>query len=143
MGWFGRAVLAAVAACVPLAAAMAEPVVTDAGALQGVRAGQLTIYKGVPFAAPPVGALRWREPQPVQAWPGLRKADAFAPACMQIGVSMPGETPPPESEDCLYLNIWTPAKNPHARLPVMVWVPGGGFIAGWAENAALRRSGWR
>ncbi len=71
---------------------MAEPVITDAGALQGVREGPLTVYKGVPFAAPPVGDLRWREPQPVRRWQGVRRADAFAPACMQMGVSMPGES---------------------------------------------------
>lgn len=118
---------------------------TDAGALQGVRAGHLTIYKGVPFAAPPVGALRWREPQPVQPWQGVRKVDAFAAACMQTGVSMAGEDPPAVSEDCLYLNIWTPAKDPRARLPVMVWIHGGSFTNGsaamplyWGDRLALK-----
>ena len=132
MGWFWRAVLLAVATCVQLGSAVAKPVATDAGALQGVRADHLTVYRGVPFAAPPVGGLRWREPQPVPPWEGVRKADAFAPACVQTGVSMPGEAPPAVSEDCLYLNIWTPARNPRAGLPVMVWVPGGGFVNGSA-----------
>jgi para-nitrobenzyl esterase len=143
--WFWRAVLLAIAACVQLGTAVAEPVMTDAGAIEGVRAGHLTIYRGVPFAAPPVGALRWREPQPVQPWEGVRKADAFAPACLQMGVSMPGEVPPSVSEDCLYLNIWTPAKSPRERLPVMVWIPGGGYIAGsaamplyWGDRLALK-----
>jgi para-nitrobenzyl esterase len=118
---------------------------TEAGALHGVRSGPLTIYKGVPFAAPPVANLRWREPQPVPRWAGVREAGSFAPACMQQGVSMPGETPPTVSEDCLYLNIWTPAKNRRARLPVMVWVPGGGFTNGsaamplyWGDRLALK-----
>ncbi|HEY2708098.1 MAG TPA: carboxylesterase family protein [Caulobacteraceae bacterium] len=132
MGWFWRAALLTIAACVQLGSAAAAPVMTDAGALQGVSAGPLTTYKGVPFAAPPVGALRWREPQPVPPWEGVRRADAFAPACMQTGVSMPGEAPPAVSEDCLYLNIWTPAKSSRARLPVMVWIPGGGFTNGSA-----------
>ena len=89
--------------------------------------------KAVPFAAPPVGDLRWRPPVPVAPWTGTRKADAFAPACMQVGVSMPGETPPAVSEDCLYLNIWTPAKTAHEHLPVIVWIYGGGYINGSAS----------
>jgi para-nitrobenzyl esterase len=115
----------------PLTAA-ATPVQTGDGLVEGVRAGGLTVYKGVPFAAPPVGALRWRAPAPVPPWSGVRKADAFAPACMQTGVSMPGETPPVVSEDCLYLNIWTRAKPADAKLPVIVWIYGGGFFNGSA-----------
>lgn len=105
----------------------------DGGLVEGVQAGPLTVYKGIAFAAPPVGPLRWREPQPVIPWKGVRKADKFAPACMQTGVSMPGETPPVSSEDCLYLNIWTPARSDDARLPVMVWIYGGGFSNGSAS----------
>src|SRR5277367_230037 len=106
---------------------------TNTGMISGVREGGLTVYKGVPFAAPPVGDLRWRPPVQTTPWTGTRKADAFAPACMQTGVSMPGETPPAVSEDCLYLNIWTPAKNGQAKLPVIVWIYGGGYINGSAS----------
>jgi len=125
--------------------AAANPVQTGAGLVEGARAGGLTVYKGVPFAAPPLGALRWREPAPVPPWSGVRKADAFAPACMQTGVSMPGETPPVVSEDCLYLNIWTRAKAANAKLPVIVWIYGGGFFNGsaamplyWGDRLARR-----
>jgi para-nitrobenzyl esterase len=111
----------------------AAVVQTEGGLVEGVRTGRLTVYKGIPFAAPPVGSLRWREAQPVNPWKGVRKADKFAPACMQTGVSMPGETPPVNSEDCLYLNIWTPVRNDDARLPVMVWIYGGGFSNGSAS----------
>jgi para-nitrobenzyl esterase len=112
---------------------VAQEVLTEAGMISGVSAGGLRIYKGVPFAAPPVGGLRWRPPAHVTPWTGTRKADAFAPACMQVGVSMPGETPPAVSEDCLYLNIWTPAKSVYEHLPVIVWIYGGGYINGSAS----------
>src|SRR5882724_6421611 len=85
--------------------AVAQTVRTEAGALSGVREGGLDVYKGVPFAAQPIGQARWKPPAAVAPWEGVRKADAFAPACMQEGVSMPGEAAPPVSEDCLYLNI--------------------------------------
>ena len=111
----------------------AQQVLTESGAISGVRESGLSVYKGVPFAAPPVGDLRWRPPAPVAPWTGTRKADAFAPACMQDGVSMPGETPPAVSEDCLYLNIWTPAKSAQEHLPVIVWIYGGGYINGSAS----------
>jgi para-nitrobenzyl esterase len=123
--------------------AVAQRVVTASGALSGISESGLSVYKGVPFAAPPVGDLRWRAPVQVAPWTGTRKADAFAPACMQVGVSMPGETPPTVSEDCLYLNIWTPAKierkiktktkTAHERPPVIVWIYGGGYINGSAS----------
>jgi len=114
------------------AVAAPKPVRVDSGWLEGVGEGGLTVYKGVPFAAAPTGDLRWREPQPLAAWSGKRTADSYAPACMQSGVSMPGETPSAISEDCLYLNLWVP-KHRNARLPVLVWIHGGGYSNGSAS----------
>jgi para-nitrobenzyl esterase len=114
-------------------AAVAQQVLTESGTISGIRANGLSVYKGIPFAAPPVADLRWRPPVHAAPWTGTRKADAFAPACMQVGVSMPGETPPAACEDCLYLNIWTPAKTAHEHLPVIVWIYGGGYINGSAS----------
>ncbi len=129
-----RALLVVVApATSAITLAQSPQATTESGAISGIRASGLSIYKGVPFAAPPVAGLRWRPPVHVAPWKGTRKADAFAPACMQVGVSMPGETPPAVSEDCLYLNIWTPAKSAHQRLPVIVWIYGGGYISGSAS----------
>ena len=128
-----RFVWVLVAAAQLASAAGAQQVMTESGTISGVSANGLSVYKGVPFAAPPVGDLRWRPPAPAAPWTGARKADAFAPACMQVGVSMPGETPPAVSEDCLYLNIWTPAKTAHEHLPVIVWIYGGGYMNGSAS----------
>jgi para-nitrobenzyl esterase len=125
--------------------AMARQVLIESGAVQGVRTNGLTVYKGVPYAAPPLDTLRWREPQPVAPWKGVRVADAFAPACLQKGVSMPGEIAPTVSEDCLYLNIWTPARGANERLPVIAWIHGGGYSNGsasmplyWGDRLALK-----
>jgi para-nitrobenzyl esterase len=113
--------------------AAAALALTTSGSISGLREGGVSVYKGVPFAAPPLGELRWRPPEPPAPWKGTRTATAFAPACMQEGVSMPGEVPPADSEDCLYLNIWTPAKRIAERLPVIVWIHGGGYRNGSAS----------
>jgi para-nitrobenzyl esterase len=113
--------------------AQAAPVMTGDGALAGRRQNGVEVYRGVPFALPPLGAWRWRPPQPVPTWRGVRDAGKFAPACMQQGVSMPGESPPVVSEDCLYLNLWAPPRHAGRRLPVIVWIHGGGYANGSAS----------
>lgn len=131
----GKRFIAALAIILTMSgAASAAPVRTDAGLLEGVREGDLLVYKGVAFAAPPVGELRWRPPQPVEPWKGVRKADAFGPACMQAPGGGTGGAR--ISEDCLYLNIWRPAKA-SAPLPIMLFVHGGGFTSGYGGNTTL------
>lgn len=111
-------------------AAAAAPVRTDAGLVEGTAQDGVTVYKGIPYAAPPVGDLRWRDTQPVTPWSGVKQADHFSPECMQTG-AYPADAPPePMSEDCLYLNIWRPLDAATAPLPVMVWIYGGGVDNG-------------
>ena len=116
-------------ACQAMAPESETSVAVASGRIAGTSEAGVAAWLGVPFAAPPVGSLRWRPPQPVASWSGVRQAMVFAPACMQTGVSMPGEAPPVTSEDCLYLNVWAPERAD--KLPVIVWIHGGG----WANGA--------
>jgi para-nitrobenzyl esterase len=126
--------------------AAAPPVVrVETGLTRGSETDGVQAYLGLPFAAPPVGDRRWRPPVAATAWTGVRDAAAFAPACPQKGVSMPGEPPPQTSEDCLYLNVWTSARRAGKPLPVMVWIHGGGYTNGatalplyWGDRLAKR-----
>jgi para-nitrobenzyl esterase len=92
--------------------------------------GRVRIFKGIPFAAAPVGDLRWKEPRPAASWEGVRDATEFASQCVQGSVFADISFPRAASEDCLNLNIWTAATGAGDRLPVMVWIHGGGFQAG-------------
>ena len=121
--------LAVTCSWTPLQAAINEPVKIDAGLVSGVpaRDASITAYKGIPFAAPPVGELRWRAPQPAIPWQGVRKADQFGSGCFQVQMQRDVSS---GSEDCLFLNVWTGATASTERRPVFVWIYGGRFTLG-------------
>lgn len=126
---------------------------TEAGLVSGIATGDIHVFKGIPFAAPPVGDLRWKAPQPVQPWSGVKKCDVFSASPMQAPpapFSMWSEEfliqKEPINEDCLYLNLWTSSTSPNKKLPVLVWIYGGGFTSGGSnvpiyDGEAMARKG--
>jgi len=140
--WVGLIRLAPAAAMLGTAPGLQEPIAVEGGQLTGTPTVQWTpgvrLFRGIPYAAPPVGTQRWRAPQPVVPWQGVKRAADFSPACMQMPTNTDGnawrEGHVPVSEDCLGLNIWTPARSAADRLPVMVWIHGGGNSRGAASE---------
>ena len=131
----GAFLLAALAACVSApAASSGDPVASlDSGLVQGEATGGLLVFKGIPYAASTAGEGRWRAPQPVAKWSGVRMATAFGAACPQPYVgNEPWSQVGPQSEDCLFLNVWAPAELAGSTLPVMVFIHGGSLRAGAA-----------
>ena len=119
---------------------------TENGTVRGLPGtnARITVFKGIPYAAPPVGELRWRAPQPAKDWEGVRECFEYGPIAMQ---TTPGKDPDafyskewhvdpeiPMSEDCLYLNVWTPAKTGDEKMPVMMWIHGGGMQEGYGHE---------
>jgi para-nitrobenzyl esterase len=159
-----------IAASTNLTAMIPEQVKIDSGLVAGTTSGQpsVRVFKGIPFAAPPLGENRWKAPQPVAKWEGIRKADAFGAPCAAGPAgggrgggrgpargTAPGAAPaapaapprePARAEDCLYLNVWTSANRPNDRRPVMMWIYGGGFTGGsgglaWYDGENLASKG--
>jgi para-nitrobenzyl esterase len=114
------------------ASAQAAPVATAEGPVEGVARNGVTQFLGIPFAKPPVGPLRWMPPQPVAKWNTVRKADQFGPTCAQVTTLGPFAGPPNANEDCLYLNVFT--SDTKAKLPVLVWIHGGGYVDGESND---------
>ncbi len=140
--------------CLSSAAPAVAPVRVETGWVQGVPASDpsVTVYRGIPFAAPPLGELRWRPPQPSAAWDGVRQAGQFSAACIQDPVRSLGPWTEEYmhqgeySEDCLYLNVWTERRDAARKRPVLVWIYGGAFTGGSSavalyDGEALARKG--
>ena len=137
--WMARLAggLAAILLSAGAASAAPDQATIETGQLAGVVDHDVVSFKGIPFAKPPVGDLRWRAPQPVEPWTGVRAADKYGALCMQkINTKDNGVGPPPASEDCLTLNVWKPLHPSKRALPVMVWIHGGGLVNG-SGTAAL------
>jgi para-nitrobenzyl esterase len=130
--------LAAAICCALAGGATAAPVATANGPVEGVARNGVEQFLGIPFAAPPVGPLRWKPPQPVKPWTAIRSAKAFGPTCAQVTTLGPFAGPPNSNEDCLYLNVFTPdvplKGKPGAKLPVLVWIHGGGYFDGASND---------
>ncbi len=149
-------VMAAVVSMALAACAGKNPVLTvSGGQIQGVLTDStnVMVYKGIPYAAAPVGDLRWREPQPVKPWEGVRNCDTFGKIAMQAG-NAPGtfygdefywKGNPEMGEDCLFLNVWAPAKtlgNTGAKLPVAMWIHGGAYLNGYGNEVTMDGDAW-
>jgi len=125
-----------IASTVLFAASSSPQVKTKSGTVEGKDDGKVKVFLGVPYAAPPVGDLRWKAPQPAAKWSGVKKATEFGYHCMQGKVF--GDMvfhDPGASEDCLTLNVWVPGKHVDPKLPVMVWIYGGGFVSGTTSES--------
>ncbi len=133
------AMVAALAVMALAGAAHAGPTAKlDSGVVEGAQAGDLQVFKGIPFAASTAGAMRWRAPQPVAHWTGVRPATSFGAACPQPHLNEDRWAQVgPQSEDCLFLNVWRPTKTEKGGNAVMLFIHGGSFTRGAGGGAAL------